>query len=167
MAKTMSFGYKDTAISGATAVTLTLPTLNYGADFRVTTDEPKEAVVTNVTSPISQPEKLRWAHQDVSDVYRNTGIDPTMYYQSRRGTQVLCQLTDTAKVTDTADAAYEALLPLSVHLVIKVPNNDLITPDVVVSEVERLIAALYETTGTTTTTRLAAILRGALMPSSL
>lgn len=167
MAKTLSTNYTDTAISGATKITLTVPTLNYGKDFRVKQDEPNEAIITNLTSPIDQPERLRWAHSDVADVYRNSGIDPTMYYASRRGTQILVQLTDVFKVTDSADASYEALLPVSCHLVIKVPNNDLITDEVALAEVERLLGGLFETTGTTPENRLKSILRGALLPSEL
>lgn len=167
MSKSLSVNYADTSISGVTATKLTLPVLNYAADFRVAKDEPKEAILTNITSPISQPERIRYAHSDVANVYNNSGIDPTMYYASRRGTQILCQLTDVFKVTDSADAAYEALLPISVHLVVKTPNNELITPDTVITEIERLIGALYETTGTTMETRLRALLRGALVPSSL
>lgn len=165
--KQLSMNYTDTAISGANVVSLELPTLNYGADFRVKKDEPSEAIITNLTSPINQPERLRIAHSDVADVYRNSGIDPTLYYPSKRGTQILVQLTDVFKVTDTEDASYEAHLPISAHLVVKVPNNELITPDVVVAEIERLIAGLYETTGTTTESRIKSVLRGALLPASL
>lgn len=167
MAKQLSVNYTDTATSTGAAVKLTLPQLNYGVDFRVTRDDAEEAVVTNLTSPIDQPERFRWAHNNIADVYKNTGIDPTLYYPSRRGTQVLCQLTDVYKVTDTADAAYLALLPVSCHLVIKVPNNDLISPEVAETLIGRMLAGLYETTATNQYTRLRSLLRGALLPASL
>lgn len=166
MAKVLSVNYTDTAVTGGTEVKLTLPQLNYGADFRVTKDEPNEAIITNLTSPIDQPERFRFAHSNVVDVYRNTGIDPTLYYPSRKGTQVLCQLTDVYKVTDTVDAAYLALLPVEAHLVIKIPNNDLMSPDVVQALFSRMLAGLYETT-TNDDIRLRSMLRGALLPSSL
>lgn len=167
MAKVLSTNYVDTAISGAKTVSLELPVLNYGKDFRVKKDEPEEAIITNLTSPINQPERLRIAHSDVADVYRNSGIDPTLYYPSRRGTQILVQLTDVFKVTDTEDASYEAHLPISAHLVIKVPNNELMTPEVITAEIERLVAGLYETTGDVTESRIKSVLRGALLPASL
>lgn len=168
MAKSLSVNYTDTAIAGATAPQITVPVLNYSTDFRVRQDEPNESIIANLTSPISQPERIRIAQQDVADVYRNTGIDPTMYYQSRRGTQVLLQLTDVFKVSDGTDASYEALLPISVHMVIKVPNNDLITSDICMNEVARLLGALYETNASgTTSNRLSSMLRGALLPASL
>lgn len=166
MAKKLSVNYTDTAVTGGTAVTLQLPQLNYSSDFRVTKDEPDEAIVTNLTSPIDQPERIRWAHNSVKDVYRNSGIDPTLYYASRRGTQVLCQLTDVYSVTDTEDASYLALLPVEAHLVVKVPNNDLLTPEQVEVLVSRMLAGLYETTASKET-RLLSLLRGALLPAAL
>lgn len=166
MAKTLSVNYTDTAVTGGTAVELNLPQLNYKTDFRVTKDEPSEAIITNLTSPIDQPERFRWAHNNVVDVYRNSGIDPTLYYATRKGTQILCQLTDVYQVTDSADASYMALLPVEAHVVIKVPNNDLITPEKVEGLVTRMLAGLYETTAGQYT-RLQAMLRGALLPADL
>lgn len=166
MAKTLSLNFKDTAVTGGTAVSLSLPQLNYAADFRVTKDEPSEAIITNLTSPLDQPEKFRFAHNNIADIYRNTGIDPTLYYASRRGTQILCQLTDVYSVTDSASPDYVAMLPVEAHLVIKVPNNDLITPEQVESLVTRMLAGLYETTAGQYT-RLRSMLRGALLPSDL
>jgi hypothetical protein len=167
MAKALVNNYKDTVIDGTTSVSLTLPTLNYARDFRVKLDGGKESIITNLTSPIDQPERFRFAHSDVADVYKGSGIDPTLYYQSRKGTQVLVQLTDVLGIEDPDVPEYKAVLPLSVHMVIKVPNNDLITEDVIMGEVSRMIAGLYETTGTTTEPRLRGILRGALLPTAL
>lgn len=166
MAKTLNMNFNDTTVTGGTAVELTLPQLNYAADFRVTKDDASEAIITNITSPIDMPERFRFAHNQVADVYKNTGIDPTMYYASRRGTQVLCQLTDTYSVTDASAPDYLALLPVEAHIVVKVPNNDLVSVAQVESLVTRMLAGLYETTAGRET-RLRSLLRGALLPSSL
>lgn len=166
MAKTLSVNYTDTPVTGSTAVSYSLPQLNFGADFRVVKDEADEAIITNLSSPIDQPERFRFAHNIVNDVYKNSGIDPTLYYASRKGTQVLCQLTDVYSVTDSEDSSYLALLPVECHLVIKVPNNDLITPAVAEALTERMLAGLYETTAGQYT-RLKSMLRGALLPAAL
>lgn len=167
MSRTLNVNYSDSTPTGATKVTLTVPSLNYGADFRVMRDEPTEAIITNITSPLDQPERIRWAHQNVTDVYRNTGIDPTLYYGTRKGTQVLFQLTDVFSVTDPDDPQYLALLPISAHLVLKVPNNDLLSEEVLMTEISRLLGSLYETSAAGTAPRLRAVLRGALMPTAL
>lgn len=167
MAKTLSMNFTDTAVTGGTAVELTLPQLNWSADFRERdTKSPDEVIVVNTTSPIDQPEKFRWAYNQVQDVYRNSGIDPTLYYASRRGTQILCQLTDVYSVTDSAAPDYLALLPVEAHLVVRVPNNDLLTPQIVEGLIKRMLAGLYETKSGQYT-RLQALLRGALLPSAL
>lgn len=167
MAKVLNVNYTDTPISGATAVSLQLPTLNYHADYRVVQDEPNEVIITNLTSPIDQPERIRWACSEVKDIYRNSGIDPTLYYPTRRGTQILAQITDIFSITDNDVPDYLALLPISAHLVIRVPNNDLISEAVVTAETSRMIATLYETAGTTVLPRVRSLLRGALMPAAL
>lgn len=166
MAKVLSVNYADTPISGGVAPSITVPQLNYKADFRVLVDDPDEAKVTNITSPLDAPEKFRFAHNDVVDVYKNTGIDPTMYYQSRRGTQILCQLTDVYKVTDDADAAYLAMLPVEAHLVLRLPNNELITAAVANQVIGRMLAGLFDPSQPANS-RMQALLRGALLPPAL
>lgn len=166
MAKTLSMNFTDTAVTGGTSVNLTLPQLNWKADFRVTRDDASEAKVTNITSPLDQPEQFRFASNQITDVYKNSGIDPTLYYPSRRGTQFLCQLTDVYGVTDSDAPTYLALLPVEAHLVVRVPNNDLLTPQIVEGLITRMLAGLYETDAGKYT-RLSALLRGALLPSAL
>lgn len=167
MAKKLLPNFNDTNISGTTPVEILLPTLNYAEDFRVRQDEADEAIVTNITCPIEAPEKIRWAHNDIKDVYKNAGIDPTLYYQSRRGTQILCQLTDVWNVIDDEVPEYLAALPVSAHMVIKIPNNELIDEQIVLATISRLIATLYETTGSATKSRLRSLLRGSLLPTAL
>lgn len=166
MAKILNQNYTDTAVTGGTQVKLSLPQLNWRTDFRVTRDDATEARVTNLTSPLDQPERFRFAFNAISDVYRNSGIDPTLYYPSRKGTQILCQLTDVYSVTDSVDANYLAMLPVEAHLVVRIPNNDLLTPEKVEVLITRMLAGLYET-DQGQYTRLSGLLRGALLPSAL
>lgn len=166
MGKVVNVGYTDTPISGVTSLDLPRGLLNFAADWRVKTDTPGEVVISNLTSPVDRPERIRVSQADVSNVYTGTDIDPSVYAPSRRGTSVLCQLTETFSVTDTTDADYRVDLPVSVHLVIKVPNSEFLTTDMVQASIGRLVSGLYDT-GSETTTRLAAILRGSLKPSDL
>lgn len=167
MARQLSVNYTDTPVTGGTTPSITVPSLNYVSDFRVTADDPGECRITNLTSPIDQPERFRFAFNDVADVYRNAGIDPTLFYQSRRGTQILCQLTDVYKVTDTVDASYLAMLPVTAHMVLRVPNNDLINADIAMGLIGRMLAGLFDPTADAAGTRLKSMLRGALVPSRL
>lgn len=166
MAKSVLYNRTDTPISGVTELTIPIGLVNYGADFRVRSDEPGEAVITNLTSPIDRPEKYRFAMNEIKDIYRNTGIDTTLYSPSRRGASVLCQLTDVWTVVDSADPSYEVALPIEGHIVLKLPANENITADMVKGFIGRLISGLFET-GTVNSGRLKSLLRGSLLPLDL
>lgn len=166
MAKVLSTNYVDTPISGVSSLKLERGLLNFGADFKVKSDEPNEVVITNLTSPVVYPERMRISSSEVVNVYNGSSIEPSLYSPTKRGTSLLVQLTEIWKVTDTDNPSYEIALPVSAHLVIKVPNHELVTPAAVENLVGRTISGLYET-GQTTTTRLTALLRGSLKPSDI
>lgn len=166
MAKQISVNYTDTAISGVSSLKLERGLVNFGADFKIKSDAPGEVIMTNLTSPVVYPEKIRISVSDVANVYTGSSIEPSLYAPTKRGTSLLVQLTEIWKVTDTVDSTFEAALPVSAHLVIKVPNHELVTPAAVQTLVGRLISGLYET-GSTDTTRLTALLRGSLKPSDI
>jgi len=166
MAKSVVYNRTDTPISGVTELSIPIGLVNFGADFRIRTNEPGEAVITNITSPIDRPEKYRFAMNEIRDVYRNTGIDTTLYSPSKRGASVLCQLTDVWTVVDSADPSYEVALPLEGHIVLKLPANENITADMVKAFVGRLVSGLFET-GVTSSGRIRTLLRGSLLPQDL
>lgn len=165
MAKTLSVNYTDTAIPGVTSLNFARGLVNYG-DFKVKSDQPNEVVLTNLTSPVVYPERFRISVSDVGNVYTGSSIEPSLFAPTKRGTSLLVQLTEIWKVTDSADPSLEQALPVSAHIVIKVPNHELVTPAAVQTLLGRLISGLYET-GTTDTTRLTALLRGSLKPSDV
>lgn len=167
MARILGTNYTDTTLTGAKSTSLALPSLNYGADYRVVSDRPEEAVITNITSPLSSPERFRFAYQAVADVYKGSGVDPSLYLPSRKGAQILCQLTDVLPVTDADVPAFAAALPLSCHVVIKFPNNDLITASVLETYLKRMLAGLYDPAKATPIDRLLGIMRGSLLPTEL
>lgn len=166
MAKSVNLNVTDTPISGVSTLSLNRGLVNFGADFKVKSNVPGEVVLTNLTSPVSYPEKLRIAQSEIADVYAGTGVNASLYAPTRRGVSCVCQLTDVWKVVDSVDPTYEVALPISAHIVLKVPNNELITLPMIEATIGRLISGLYET-GSDETTRLAAILRGSLVPSDL
>lgn len=167
MSKVVSTGYTDTPIDGVTSLEFPRGLLNFGANFRVKSNNSgKEVVLTNITCPIDRPENIRLAYTDIANVYSGTGIEPSIIAPTKRGVSILAQLTDVLSVTDTVDADYRIDLPLSCHLVIKVPASEYITAAQVQTAVGRLLSSLFDT-GVETTTRLEAILRGSLAPTEL
>jgi hypothetical protein len=167
MTKEIKAGYIDTPVSGVTTLTFPRAVLNLQKDFRVKSNNSgKEVVLTNITSPIDKPENIRLAYTDIANIYNGTGIEPSVAAPTKRGVSVLAQVTDVLSVTDTADADFRVDLPLSCHLVIKVPASEYVTATQVQAVVGRLLSSLFDT-GSTTNSRLEAILRGSLVPSEL
>lgn len=166
MAMTTSLGYTD---SVTTQKTLSIPDLSYAKDFAVTRDTPDEVVITNTTSPIDQPETIRFGYTTVADVYRNTGIDPSVAAVSKRGASIVIQLNDILRVScgsETSCSPVQFDLPISTHIVVKVPINQYITADLVKQEVLRNVAALFGT-GEVTSARIDSLLRHALQPTGM
>lgn len=166
MSKQVNVGYTDSPISGVTSLELARGLVNFGADFRTVSEAPGELVITNITSPTDRPESFRIGYSTVQDVYKGTTIDPSVYAPSRKGISVLVQLTDTYSVTDTTDAEFRVDLPISTHMVIKVPSSEYLTSEHVMAQVGRCVSGLFET-GSEANDRLKALLRGSLKPSDL
>lgn len=166
MAKTLNLNYTDTAISGISSLNLPLSVVNFPVDFRVKVDDPGEAIVTNLTSPIERPETFRFAITEIRDVYKNTSIDANVAAPTRRGVSILCQLNDVYSITDSSDATYQVNLPMQGHIVLKIPSNDLITADVMKTFLGRLVDGLFNS-GVVSSGRLASLARGSLLPDNM
>lgn len=166
MAKTINNGYTDTAIAGNPVLTYPRGSVNFATDFRVKSNKDNEVVITNLTSPVDRPENFRIAYTPVSNIYTGTGIEASVTAPTKQGVSILVQLTEVISVTDSAAPEYRVDLPLSCHLVIKVPRSEHVTAATVQTMVGRLLSGLYDT-GVSTTARLDAILRGSLISKEL
>lgn len=166
MTKVITNGYTDTPIDGVSTLTFPRGLVNLKQDFRVKSSNGKEVVLTNITSPIDRPEQIRIAATDIANIYNGTSIEPSALAPTKRGVSVLAQVTDVVSVTDDTDADYRVDLPLSAHLVIKVPASEYVNAETVKTLVGRLLSSLFDT-GSSTNARLEAILRGSLEPSEL
>lgn len=166
MTKNISWGYTDTPVEGVSNLALKRPVLNFGENFRVKADKAGEVVISNLTSPLDRPEQFRFATSDIRDIYSSTDIDPSVYAPSKRGVSLLAQMTETLSVTDSTDADFRIDLPVSAHLVIKVPASEHIDAKIVEDAVARLISSLYET-GSDKLTRIDSMLRGSLTPRGI
>ncbi|DAD50977.1 TPA_asm: coat protein [ssRNA phage SRR6960509_3] len=166
MSKSIDFGYTDTAIGGSPTLNLLRGSVNFGADFRVKTDKKDELVLTNITSPIDRPEKFRIAYSVVENAYTGSGISPGYQAPSLKGASVLIQLTEVASITDSEDPSFRVDAPISVHCVVKVPAIEELTETHIQTVLARMLSGFYET-GSTTTTRLKALIRGSLIPTDL
>jgi len=159
----VSTGCTDTVQAGVTAPTKNLPVINYDKDFRVKSTSSKETVLINTSSPLDQVETVRFGFSEIANIYAKSGLNLDQVSGSVKGINVLAQLTETIKVTDSANAAFVQYLPISAHLVIKAPQSGYITPDVLDTLLTRLIGTLYENG----VSILPALSKGVLTPKSL
>lgn len=167
MTKKIDSGFVDTPITGVTSLKFERGLLNLKEDFRIKSNQNgKEVVLTNITSPIDRGEAIRLAYTDVNNVYSGTSIDPSVYAPTKRGVSILTQVTNTLSVTDDADPDYRVDLPVSAHLVLKVPASEYINAQQVEVLIGRLLSSLFDT-GSDSESRLEAILRGSLLPTEL
>lgn len=166
MAKTLNVNYSDS--SGGTAHSITIPSVNFGVDFRnIQIGKNNEGVISNITSPVGLPERFRFAANNIKDIYAGTSVDKAMYALSRQGTSFLVQLTDTYTLTDESDPSYTVALPMEAHLVVKVPQNEAITDEVVMTFVGRMLAGLFETSDGSAKRRINALLHHSILPKDL
>jgi hypothetical protein len=163
MAKYLSKGY-DKANETAQA-SLSIAPLAYEKDFRLKANNPGEAVIVNVTTPVDRPEKIRTAYSEIADIYKNTGIDESVTAPSKKGVQILSQVTETWSLLDDSAADYRIDLPVSAHLVVKIPACEHIAESDVVELVGRAIGAIYD--AETGNWRVSSLVRGALVPQGL
>lgn len=166
MALSLSYGYSDTTPAGGATKALSRSNVNYAADFRVRSNTTDDLVITNLKADLSTPETFRFATATIKDVYNGTSIETPLIPPVRRGTSILVQVNDTWTVTDSDDPKYKVALPVSAHLVVKIPNQGIITASNVEYLIGRCLAGLYET-DSTDTTRIQSLVRGALAPSTL
>lgn len=169
MAVIKSFGYTDTTTA---TKSLVIPTLNYVNDFsEKKTDTASEVILSNLTCPLDQPETLRYAIQNIKDVYDGTGIEPSYRSVSHRGVSLVVQLRDILRVTQSETETQCCDpgiidLPIETHIVFRVPISQYVDADTVLTVMKRNVAGVFDPTGVTSK-QLNALLRGSLNPRDL
>lgn len=163
MSKTISTIITDTPISGVTAASITVPTLNYDADYRLKTSSANEVIMVNTTTSLDADETIRLSVAEISDIYRNSGISADLVSDTKQGYSLLLQINQIVKVNDSSNPAYESHIPLSAHMVIKLPRAEAITNDTIKNLVARVIAPLYDKGSL----KALSMLKGAISPKGL
>lgn len=161
--KVISFGYTDTI---TTSKKLDRPDLDFKQDFAKVAEEEHLTIVSNLTTPVDQPETFRWQIQDIADIYKGSGVDPSVHATSKKGFSLVVQVNDILRVTDDQDPSFQTDLPVSAHLVLKAPKSQYLTEAALETVIGRCVAALFST-GSTSTDRLKQLVRGAMTPSEM
>lgn len=167
MSKSISIGVTDTADGTWTITDPTPAELNFDADYRILSATPGETVLANVTSPIDQPEHLRFAQRSVSNIYAGSDIDPSVYLPSRRGISTVVEVRQVWKETSSTDETYERVFPVRVGISFTVPAYAAVDETLVAALIKRNLGALWEQGSATMDTGIASLLHGVMTKSAL
>lgn len=95
MAITKTWGYK----APATTHNVALPDVTK-SDYAKSSDKAQDTTYKNITGPIDQQTVVRFATEDVADVYKEFDILPSFQSVSKSGTRSLFQKKDILRVTN-------------------------------------------------------------------
>lgn len=140
MAITLATGTQAAIVSGVEGLFPHIP--NTGA-FAYSKDDPGESILTNVLAPLDQPNSLRFSSTEVADIFKNSPTAPAAG-QSTRGLHLLTQVNEVWKCTDSVSGETWTL-PVSAHLVLKLPIDAEVTAARCVDLLRRLMGALWGT----------------------
>lgn len=88
-----------------------------------------QVILINKTSPIDRPMSVKYQSREVPDIYKGTSINPVVMSPNRTGRNVATVVSVILKsVNDAGEATY---LPVKATLSLTIPNNAVITKDIV------------------------------------
>lgn len=164
MSKTITTNQPTSTVN----VTLTVPVPNWESDYRPAVDKAGEAQLVSISSPLDAAADYTFKSSIIPNIYKGSGTIPVgLRDGNSTGVKLLCQKNEIWSITDSNDATYKVNKPVSAHLVLNIPNDGLITTTNVTDLINRMIGGLYETVDSSGTSRLAAMLRQALMPTGM
>ena len=129
-----------TGSSQTTAGSAVTPLAPAAGSYGVAIDDPGQTVLVAVDGDLDTPNRIRYAVTNVADVFKGSDASPKSG-QRVDGLSVLCQVTETWKVTES-ETGSSYYLPMSAHLVIKLPIDANISSTDLAGLVARLVGTL-------------------------
>lgn len=165
---TWNHGTYTPAQDAAKLPTIQPDTIYWKAETAIKNRKSDQCVLVNKTSPLSAAETFRFAYKAVNNVFTGTGIDPVYMPSTKKGFNVLLQVNDIVTAID--DKGLRTDYPLSAHLVLKGPQAEFVTGDILLKLIQRLLGMTGTFAGETQPkfipTRLNELARGAVSPIS-
>lgn len=170
MSANSNYGYEDT-LTGT--ITVDLPALDYSTDFTKVKSKSKskdDVVLSNITTGTDQPETLRFAIEDIDNVYSGTEIDPVRYGLSKRGKKLLCSDHLTLRVSNGDGTTSD--YPIKCGLTFEFPTSIALGDTAISDALHRVFAIAYDVSNDTpssgkyteTLYRIKRLIRGSLNP---
>lgn len=160
---TVSDDYTDTVTA---TKSLVIPDLSYKVDYAKKEDEPTTASITNTTSAgLTPSETVKFGYSTVANIYTNTDVDAVACSPSKRGVQVMAELTENYKAVNSVTGD-EIILPCKGRVVLRFPSMSCVNNQLVADLFARSVSAALNT-GLTDASRIVELAKGSLLPSGL
>lgn len=163
MAITKSWGYAEDSSS---AYSVKRPNPKYKEDFAIYEDEAGKTVLTNLTSPMDQPETVRYQYQHVANIYNGSDVDPSFWSQNKNGYSVVVDVKNNLRVTDS-EAGKEIIYPVKAHLVFSAPKSQHITAGEIEHVISRILGFLSSTDTEALDDHINSLMRSATRPAEM
>jgi hypothetical protein len=161
MAISKTWGYSSDKASDST---VTPSSINPLSDFALTEDVATNCSLINNNSALDVGEKLSYQCQNIPNVA--SGLENVYPPQVKSGVQYVVKLDEQVKLTDSNDATYAEILPVTAYVTIRHPKNgNLAAADIDVI-FKRLIGACYKEVNGVVSTRFADMMKSALRPTA-
>lgn len=160
--------YNRTAVNPA-ALSVTAEALDQSKFVQESTS-PTEIKLANASSPLGRKEFTRIAVNTVKDMYSSLGIEKSLYLPTRAGVNVHIQdnqLWSLVADDDTCCTDYEALVPISVGITLKAPDNPFVTESDIAARALLRTIQWFSNGGDTYAVRVGELLRGVKTPGVL
>jgi hypothetical protein len=155
MARTYTTSYSNEL--GSLAITVSkLP----ASSITLTGESADQVTESLVSAPLDRPETWTFGKKDVADVYKDTSIPTSARPVTSRGVQIIVRHDSFTAVTDSDNADFFKVLPMSSWTCLRVPINELMDADQCLAELKRMFAGVLGSADTSA--RLAEMIRGAL-----
>lgn len=160
---TVSSDYTDTVTA---TKSLALPDLSYKVNFAKKEDLPGSASITNATSTGMTPsETIKFGQSTVTNIYTNTDVDAVSCSPSKRGVQVMAEITENYKAVNSVTGD-EIILPCKGRVVLRFPSMSCVNNALISDLFARTVSSALNT-GMTDASRIVEIAKGSLLPSGL
>lgn len=153
-----------TTDSVTTKKNIAVPDLSWSTDYAISVEEPEEGQLVNTTgAAISSPEKVRFAAQDIANIYKNTGIDITQQATLKNGRRCMSEISINYQAVNSVSGT-EVIIPVKGRIVLELPSAPFVTQTLVNDGLYRTIAAGFDGAGSVDSDRFVELARGSILP---
>lgn len=118
MSDVITSGFESSA---STDHTLLVPVIDWSADFLATERVPGKAVYTAFQNELDQPMTVRFQVAERANIYAGTSISEDAYLPTKKGLDIVAEVKQTWKVTNSADPSFVEYFPVRAALTLNVP----------------------------------------------